>query len=122
MIKHGIDVLKQAIRFLNPAQIPVIVLYQPLFVLAKYVQLKWPESYGEEKYVVMFGGLHVEMALWKILGDLLGSPGWTTTLVEAEVASTGVADSFLKASHLTQARYFRCFIRYQKHMLYRCGS
>ena len=29
MIKHGMDVLKQAITFLNPAQIPVIVLDQP---------------------------------------------------------------------------------------------
>ena len=106
MIKHGMDVLKQAITFLNPPQIPVIALDQPLFALAKMVQWKWPESYGEQKYVVMFGGLHLEMALWNTLGDFLGSSGWTTALVEAEVASSGVAESFLKASHLTRTRYF----------------
>ena len=91
MIKH--KALKQAITFLNPAQIPVIVLDQPLFALAKMVQWKWPESHGEEKYVVMFGGLHLEMALWNTLGDLLDASGWTTALVEAEVASHGVAES-----------------------------
>ena len=104
MIKHGMDVLKRAIKFLNPIQIPVVALDQPLFALAKMVQWKWPETHGEDKYVVMFGGLHLEMALWSTLGDLLGSSGWTTALIEAEVASPGVADSFLRASHLTRTR------------------
>ena len=49
------------------------------------------EVAGEEKYVVMFGGLHLEMALWNTLGDLLDASSWTTALVEAEVASPGVA-------------------------------
>ncbi len=42
------------------------------------------------------------MALWNILGDLLESSGWTSALCEADVASSGVADLFLKASHLTK--------------------
>ena len=33
-----------------------------------------------------------------------GRPGWTTALAEADIASSGVADSFLKASHLTRTR------------------
>ena len=41
MIKNGMDVLKQVITFLNPPQIPVIALDQPLFALAKMVQWKW---------------------------------------------------------------------------------
>jgi hypothetical protein len=53
----------------------------------------------------MMGGLHIEMALWNVLGDLLEGSGWTNTLTEADVASSGVADSFLKASHLTRTRY-----------------
>lgn len=52
----------------------------------------------------MLGGLHVEMALWSTLGDLLDKSGWTAILSEAEVASSGVADSFLKATHLTRTR------------------
>ena len=98
------DVLKKAIKFLNPAQIPVMAVDQPLFALAKMVQWKWPDTHGEDKYVVMFGGLHLEMALWSTLGDLLEGSGWTSALVEAEIASSGVAESFLKTSHLTRTR------------------
>ena len=68
------------------------------------VQWKWPISHGEQAYVVMLGGLHIEMALWSLLGDLLDGSGWTTALSEAEVATSGVADSFLKATHLTRTR------------------
>ena len=101
MIKHGMDVLKKVIKFLNPAQIPVMAFDQPLFALTKMVQWKWPDMHGEDKYVVMFGGLHLEMALWSTLGDLQEGSGSTTALVEAEIASSGVAESFLKTSHRT---------------------
>ncbi len=53
----------------------------------------------------MIGGLHTEMALWNTLGDVLESSGWTTALTEAEVASFGTADSYLKAAHLTRTRH-----------------
>ena len=33
------------------------------------VQWKWPTSHGEQAFVAMMGGLHVEMALWSVLGD-----------------------------------------------------
>ncbi len=45
------------------------------------------------------------MALWSILGDILEASGWTTALIEAEVATSGTADSFLKTSHLTRTRH-----------------
>ena len=105
MVKHGMDVQKQAIEYLNPGQIPVTNFDQPLFALAKYVQWKWPVTHGESVYVVMLGGLHTEMALWSTLGDILEGSGWTTALIEAEVASSGTADSFLKVSHLTRTRH-----------------
>ena len=55
MIKHGMDMLREATSFLNPGQVPVITLDQPLFALTKAIQWKWPAEYGEDKYVVMFG-------------------------------------------------------------------
>jgi len=61
---------------------------QPLFALAK-----WLQSLGEQRFVVMLGGLHIEMALWGTIGDFLG---WTTALCEAGVATSRVAHSFLK--------------------------
>ena len=104
MVKHGMDVIQDAITLVNPGQIPVIAFDQPLFTIAKTVQWKWPDTHGEGKFVVMLGGLHLEMALWNTLGDLLEGTGWTTAITEADIATSGVADSFLKASHLTRTR------------------
>ena len=103
-VKHGMDVLKKATTFLNPHQVPVITFDQPLFAMAKMVQWKWPASHGEA-YVVMMGGLHIKMVLWDVLGDLLEGSGWTAALAEAGVASSGVAESFLRVTHLTRTRY-----------------
>ena len=53
----------------------------------------------------MFGGLHIEMAIWNTFGDYLEASGWTTALTQAGIASSGTADSFLKAAHLTRTRH-----------------
>jgi hypothetical protein len=71
----------------------------------QFVKWKWPDTHGEDKYVVMFGGLHIEMAMWKTYGDYLEVSGCTTALTEAGIASSGTADSFLKASHLTRTSH-----------------
>ena len=72
-----------------------------------------PESYTsvpsapvprKGKFIVMFGELHMEMAALKTLVDLLDNSGWTSVLVEAGVATSGTADSFLKTSHVTRTR------------------
>ena len=61
-------------------------------------------SHGEDLFVVMFGGLHSEMGIWKILGHYLASSGWTIPLTDAGIATVDAADSFLKTSHLTRTR------------------
>ena len=50
----------------------VVTFDQPVFTLAKQIQCKWPEDYGEDKVVVMFGGFHIEMAALKTFGRLAG--------------------------------------------------
>jgi hypothetical protein len=42
----------------------------------------------------MFGGLHIEMALLKALGEFLDESGWIAALSDADIATTGTADSF----------------------------
>ena len=105
MIKHGINVLSWATEFLNPGQIPVMAFDTPLFALAKFIQWKWPDTHGENKFIAMFGGLHIEMVMWKTYGDYLEGSGWTSAMVQAGIASSGTADSFLKVSHLTRTRH-----------------
>ena len=63
MIKHGMEITKKITSHLNPGQVPVTTLFE----LAKAVQWRWPESYGEEQHVVLLGGLHIEMALGVLL-------------------------------------------------------
>ena len=82
----------------------MITFDQPLYALAKPVQWNWPDEYGEDRYVVMFGGLHIEMAAMKTLGDWLGGSGWVQALVQADIVSPGIANSFLKVTHVARTR------------------
>ena len=94
--------IKEATQYLNADQIPVVTADQPLFAIAKQIQWHWPEFYGEDKFIIMFGGLHIEMAAFKAIGGLLKDSGWTTALTEAGIASSGTAESFLTASSVTK--------------------
>lgn len=52
----------------------------------------------------MLGGLHVEMASLKVLGNWLTGTGWAEALCSAGVVTQDVADSLLTASHLSRTR------------------
>jgi len=69
MIKNSLYVIRSAVNHLNTGQIPVVTFDPPLYALAKQIQWKWPADFGEDKYVIVFGGLHIEMAALKTLGD-----------------------------------------------------
>ena len=103
-VRHVMDKVKDTLIFLNPDQTPVITADQPIFAVAKQIQWQWPEQYGEDKFVIMFGGLHIEMAALKSVGSLLQSSGWTGAIVEAEIATSGTAESYLSASSVTRTR------------------
>ncbi len=104
MIRHSMDMVRRAVEHLNAGQTPVLTFDQPLFALAKQIQWQWPEKYGEEKIVVMFGGLHIEMAALKTVGDWLEGSGWAEALVQAQIVTVGMADSLKKASHVMRTR------------------
>lgn len=105
MVRHAMVIIRAAVHKLNPQQIPVVTFDQPLYAIAKQVQWNWQADFGESHCVVMLGGLHIEMAAFKTLGDWLDGSGWTDSLVHAGVASIGTADSFLKAVHITRTRH-----------------
>ena len=50
----------------------------------------------------MLGGLHMELAALKAAENLPESSRWKGALVQAGVATSGKADSFLNASHITE--------------------
>ena len=49
MIPHSV-VIRDAVEHVNPGQIPVIAMDQPLFALEKQIQWEFPDLYGEDKY------------------------------------------------------------------------
>jgi len=65
MIKHLMENLRAAVQHLNPGQVPILALDQPLYALAKRIQWTWPSSLGDH-CVWMLGGLQIEMAILKI--------------------------------------------------------
>ncbi len=104
MIRHSMDMIKQAIHELNSGQVPAITLDQPLYAIAKAIQWNWQETYGEYHFLIMLGGLHIGMAGLKVIGDWLEDSGWVEALVQAKVASAGTANSFVNVSHITRTR------------------
>jgi len=102
MIYHIMNNNAAATQFLNPGQTPVRTMDQPLYALAKQLQSWFPNIYGEDKYVIILGGLHTEMAALRTIGDILDRSGWTDALTQADTASAGTCEGFLHASHMTK--------------------
>ena len=66
MVRHSMDTVKSSVQHLNPGQTPVIAADQPLYAITKTIQWTWPDTYGEDKFSIMFGGLHIEMCILKV--------------------------------------------------------
>ena len=66
MVKHSMDVVRSVVQHLNPEQVPVIAVDQPLYAIGKEIQWSWPSTHGEDDFVLMLGGLHIEMAFLKV--------------------------------------------------------
>ena len=67
MVKHSKNILISITLYLSPGQIPVMACDCPILAKAKYIQWTWPSSHDEDKMVIMFGGLHLEMSMWIML-------------------------------------------------------
>ena len=102
--------------------VPVITMDQPLYAIAKKGQWSWPAAYGENKLVVLLGGLHIEIAVLAVMGDWLKDSGWTSVMSAANVTTDGRADAILKGSqgewapqvtgaalHILQQRAFQLY-------------
>ena len=95
MLRHSFEVIQEAVHHVNPGQIPVITVDQPLFAKMKQIQWSMDRLYGEDKFVPLLGGLHTEMTCFKVLGHWLEGSGWVEALKEVEIATIGIAESFL---------------------------
>ena len=113
-IRHSMDVINRAVEHLNPGQVPVLTVDQPLFAIKKIIQWNWPESYGEDKFVVLLGGLHIEMETLGTLGDLLERNGWTNVFTQAGIATPGLLSQrrTFQTNQAFTPRHLQCIVNY----------
>ena len=105
MIKHTITVAMKAVEHLNQEQAVVMAFDQPLRGLAKEIQWRYADTMGEDKLVVMLGRLLIELAVLKAIGSWLLGSGWTEAIAQAEITTTGRAESLVTSTHITRTRY-----------------
>ena len=102
-VRHVTGKIKDKVSFLNPGQVSTIAADQPIYAIAKQVQWNWPEKYGEDKFFIMFGELHIEMVASRSVGTLLHDSGQTRALAKVSISSSGTAQSFVTASSKTRS-------------------
>ena len=66
MIRHSMVIVKAEIQHVNPGQVPVLAADQLLFALDEGIQWICPATHGEDHFVIMFGGLHIEIGVLKV--------------------------------------------------------
>lgn len=71
MVAHCMAVIEKIIAFKNPQQVPVVTRYQPIYNSMKQAQWWYPNCYGKGKFVIIMGGLHIEMTFLEVLSDCL---------------------------------------------------
>ena len=99
MIKHAITVVMKAVEHLNPGQAAVVSFHQPLYALAKQIQWRYPDTTGEDKLIVMLGGLHIELAVLEAIGSSLLGSGWTEAVAQTGITTTERAESLVTSAH-----------------------
>jgi hypothetical protein len=87
MVKHSLTVVQAAVEKLNPGQTPAITFDHPLYAIAKQIQRLRPDTLGEDKFLIMMGGLHIEMAALRLLGHWLDVSGWVPCLLQSGQAT-----------------------------------
>ena len=90
---------------LNPGQTCVLGADQTLYAISKLIQWQFPDTLGDDKLVVIMGALHIEDNMHLMIGKLLRDTGWTTILSQAEVLTSGRAQSTLDEHHIKHSRY-----------------
>ena len=110
-------IVKEAIAYINPWQIPNIGMDQPVYALGKLIQWEKVDTYGESSYVVMMGSLNIE---W------LNNSRWNSALVQADITTCGREDAILKAAHITRSHYAHqasaCALYIQQRRAYKAST
>ena len=105
LLVHLLRHTKKGQEFLNPGQTPVLGADQQVYALLKQLQWKFPEEFGEHKFVIMLGGLHIEDKIYLMLGKVIRGSGWEWAMAKADILTSGRLSSALDDNHIERSRY-----------------
>ena len=92
LLSRVMNLVKEAVEHLNPNQTPVLTMDQPFSAIAKEIQWLWPDSFSNNKYVVM-----IEMAGRVV--ELFWVASYNNNCWNS------VADCFVKVSYLPRTTH-----------------
>ena len=49
--------MKEAVEYLNHGLVPIFSVNQSLYAVANQIQWNWPDTRGEDHFIIMFGGI-----------------------------------------------------------------
>ena len=107
MLAHLMMLAETMTEKLNPGQTPWIETDQPLYEKLKRLQQKYPEKFGENKFLITMGSLHTEKCLWSASGEFVNGSGYTSALTSSGVCTSGVAESIVSVSSILRTRYIK---------------
>ena len=84
-VRHLMNVVVHITSSTNNGQPAVITADQPVYAICKSIQWTYPQLYGEDRMVLMMGGLHIEMAIQNMIGKWLAGSGWTDIFLKAKL-------------------------------------
>ena len=64
-------VIQTVVHKVNPRQIPIITADQPVYALLRQIHWKSSNDFGEDAFLIMMGGLYIEIVILHILGLIL---------------------------------------------------
>lgn len=105
LLIHLLKHTKKGTQFLNHGQTPVLGADQPVYALLKQIQWKFPEAFGEDKFVIMLGALHIEDKVYQMLGKVIRESGWEWVMTKADIFTSGRTSSALDEHHIKRSRY-----------------
>ena len=53
MLKYCMVVLQRTMQDINPSKVPAITADQPVYMLLKQIQWKYPNMFGEDSFAIM---------------------------------------------------------------------
>ena len=101
---HCMNIIMKTIEYLNPGQVAVDVCDLPVYALTKEVQYTNPEIFGLGTYFSLKGGLHIEMCILAIHGELIDRSGLNEILSKNSISIID-AQNLLTRSHVKTIRY-----------------